>query len=84
MSALISAAATVEFNTGLIERHQQDLNHILDAAKAKGGLPEDLLPVASALANISLTCLDERQAAVDRVRTLVIPLAELGVLEMPV
>ncbi|ROO52827.1 hypothetical protein EDC02_7771 [Micromonospora sp. Llam0] len=84
VTALISAAATVEFNTGLVEKHQQELNHMLDAAKVEGGLPEDLLLVAGALADMSLTLLDERQAAVDRVRTLVIPLAELGVLEMPV
>lgn len=84
VTALISAAATVEFNTGLMQKHQQDLNRILDAAKTKGGVPEDLLPVASALANMSLSHLDKRQAAVDQVRAHVIPLAELGVLEIPV
>jgi hypothetical protein len=84
VTALISAAATAEFNTGLIQKHQQELSHMLDAAEAEGGVPEDLLFVAGALANMSLTLLDERQEAVDRVRALVIPLAALGVLEMPV
>ncbi|GIJ08416.1 hypothetical protein ACFFMR_29285 [Micromonospora andamanensis] len=83
VAALISAAATVEFNTGLIQRHQQDLNHVLDAARTNSGTPEDQLLIASALANMSLSHLDERQASVDRVRALVIPLAELGVLELP-
>ncbi|MBQ1022782.1 hypothetical protein [Micromonospora sp. C95] len=82
VAALIAAAAIASFADSWLREHQQDINAMLDGARADGGFDESLQPVATALADMSLTLFDQRQAAIERTRTLIIPLTELGVLQM--
>ncbi|WP_406106282.1 hypothetical protein [Micromonospora globbae] len=80
MAAFVSAATRTTFHALTLDRHQRAINEMLDDAAGQAGLGEDRQHVAAALAGLTLTLYDERQAAVDQARDLIIAVTELGVL----
>ncbi|MFY1700208.1 hypothetical protein ACN28G_00340 [Micromonospora sp. WMMA1923] len=81
VAALLSAATGAEFHRHALDRHQRDINDLLDhpGDETTAGHENRHLLVA-ALADLTFTSYEQRQAAIDQAHDLVDALTDLGVL----
>ncbi|GGL92981.1 hypothetical protein [Micromonospora yangpuensis] len=83
VAALLSAASRAQSHGHTVDRHQRDINDLLDHPGDETANHEDTHLVAAALADLILTSHEQRQTAIDQAHDLVDALTDLGVLTPP-